>query len=108
MKIPPSTNVGGGIGRGRKIRTFGMTESESVALPLGDTPTVIEMSCAPDYDIDKVAGVAVFEPAGAKVKVSCLTAWRYPYEAGFVACRLFNGVSKGIRTLGLQGHNLAL
>ena len=26
------------FGRGRKIRTFGMTESESVALPLGDTP----------------------------------------------------------------------
>ena len=25
-------------GWGRRIRTFGMTESESVALPLGDTP----------------------------------------------------------------------
>ena len=26
------------IGWGGRIRTFGMTESESVALPLGDTP----------------------------------------------------------------------
>ena len=26
------------FGWGRRIRTFGMTESESVALPLGDTP----------------------------------------------------------------------
>ena len=26
------------FGRGSKIRTYGMTESESVALPLGDTP----------------------------------------------------------------------
>ena len=47
----------------------------------------------------KLAGVAGFEPAGAKVKVSCLTAWRHPYG---------NGVSKETRTLDLQSHNLAL
>lgn len=47
-----------------------------------------------------MAGVAGFEPANAKVKVSCLTAWRYPKK--------MSGVSKEIRTLDLQGHNLAL
>ena len=67
-----------------------MTESESVALPLGDTP-LVDLS---------MAGVAGFEPANAKVKVSCLTAWRYPKK--------MSGVSKEIRTLDLQGHNLAL
>ena len=30
--------LGLSYGWGRRIRTFGMTESESVALPLGDTP----------------------------------------------------------------------
>ena len=42
-----------------------MTESESVALPLGDTPLGT-----------KKAGLAGFEPANAGVKVLCLTAWR--------------------------------
>ena len=43
-----------------------MTESESVALPLGDTPLEI------------LAGVAGFEPTNAGIKIRCLTAWRHP------------------------------
>ena len=45
-----------------------MWESESHALPLGDTPSLIQ----------GLAGVAGFEPTNARVKVSCLTAWLYP------------------------------
>ena len=49
----------------------------------------------------QMAGVAGFEPANTGVKVLCLTAWRHPTVKN-------NGVSSGIRTHGLQGHNLAL
>ena len=56
----------------------------------------------PQYNINlQVAGVAGFGPANAKVKVSCLTAWRHPNKK-------INGVSKESRTLDLQGHSLAL
>ena len=47
-----------------------------------------------------MAGVAGFEPTSARVKVSCLTAWRHPN------IKLF-GVNSGIRTHDLQGHNLS-
>ena len=48
-----------------------MWESESHALPLGDTPTTREF-------VLKMAGVAGFEPTNDRVKVYCLTAWRHP------------------------------
>ena len=35
---PPVTDGLSFNGRGRRIRTYEVTESESVALPLGDTP----------------------------------------------------------------------
>ena len=70
-----------------------------------------------------MAGAAGVEPARARVKVSCLTAWlrpnkdppnhvapnfrkKRPPEGGRFA--RFGGGGKGIRTLDLQGHNLAL
>ena len=56
-----------------------MTESESVALPLGDTPKYELCRKSTAKLFVGVAGVARFELANAKVKVSCLTAWRYPY-----------------------------
>ena len=40
------------FGWGERIRTFGMTESESVALPLGDTPL-----------LGKLVGIDGFEPS---------------------------------------------
>ncbi len=49
---------------GYEDSNLGMPESESGALPLGDTPTM--------------AGVPGFEPGNAGIKNRCLTAWRYP------------------------------
>ena len=51
-----------------------MTESESVALPLGDSPLLNYL-----YKRDQKAGLAGFEPANAGIKTLCLTAWRQPY-----------------------------
>ena len=70
-----------------------------------------------------VAGMAGLEPANARVKVWCLTAWRHPNVSGrqgktcpSLVCafpglwhrgrRLLYGVSDGTRTHGLQSHNL--
>ena len=85
----------GCFGRGRKIRTFEMTESESVALPLGDTPK---------YELCLLAKLFVCG-RGSKIRTcECESQSLVPYR---LAIPLY-GVSKGIRTLGLQGHNLAL
>ena len=46
-----------------------------------------------------MAGIAGFEPTNTRVKVWCLTAWRYPK---------INGVNDGTRTHDNQNHNLAL
>ena len=43
-------------GWGGRIRTFGMTESESVALPLGDTPMFVRFSLF-------LVGIDGFEPS---------------------------------------------
>ena len=64
---------------------------------------------------DEVAGMAGLEPASEGVKVPCLTTWLHPNTGGkkFVGrtcVRPMNfsyGVGEGIRTLGLQSHNLA-
>ena len=58
-----------------------MWESESHALPLGDTPKLKSppAECASASGLN-LAGVAGFEPTRARVKVSCLTAWRHPNE----------------------------
>ena len=87
----------GCFGRGRKIRTFGMTESESVALPLGDTPK---------YELCRNSTTKLFVGGrGSKIRTcECESQSLVPYR---LAIPLY-GVSKGIRTLGLQGHNLAL
>ena len=73
-----------------------------------------------------MAGAAGVEPAHARVKVSCLTAWLRPIGAasqsginsgGYalekttaakLAAACAYGVDSGIRTHDLQGHNLAL
>ena len=59
------------------------------------------------------AGVAGLEPANAGVKVPCLTTWLHPNAGYLVAAPRGmsegkNGVSSGIRTHGIQSHNLAL
>ena len=70
-----------------------------------------------------MAGVAGFEPANTGVKAPRLTAWRHPNAGDRTAAekrkngkaaRIFagaaikkNGVGSGIRTHGLQSHNLA-
>ena len=54
-------------------------ESKSSALPLGDIPIL--------------AGVVGFEPTNARVRVWCLTAWRYP--------NIYNE-PRGIRTPGTR------
>ena len=52
-----------------------MVESESTALPLGDTPIHSLL----------LAGVARIELACDEIKTRCLTTWRYPYTANLVA-----------------------
>ena len=69
----------------------------------------------------KMAGTAGLEPANGGVKVLCLTAWLRPnVKRAFALLRTMhsirsalsrvvrNGVSNGIRTHGLQSHNLTL
>ena len=40
-----------------------------------------------------LVGIVGFEPTNNRVKVCCLTAWRYPYTVALTC-----GVGKGIRT----------
>ena len=51
----------------------------------------------------KQAGLVGFEPTNAGIKILCLTAWREPNTSSCYR----NRVDTGIRTLGLQSHNLA-
>ena len=59
--------------------------------------------------------MAGFEPTRDGVKVRCLTAWRHPNVDDAKKLQAppkarleeKNGVDEGIRTLGLQSHNLA-
>ena len=51
----------------------------------------------------KQAGLVGFEPTNAGIKILCLTAWRQPNTSSCYR----NRVDTGIRTLGLQSHNLA-
>ncbi len=53
-----------------------MLESESSALPLGDTPVTKDMNLTIHQ---RMVGVAGFEPAHDGIKTRCLTAWLYPY-----------------------------
>ncbi len=48
-------------------------ESKSSALPLGDIPISLYI-----LFFYLLAGVVGFEPTNARVRVWCLTAWRYP------------------------------
>ncbi len=60
---------------GYEDSNLGMLESESSALPLGDTPTgCVRVS----KRLFKLAGVRGFEPRNAGIRIQCLTAWRYP------------------------------
>ena len=69
-----------------------MTESESVALPLGDTPLyllwIIYWQGLQDLNLRMRESKSRALPLGETPE--------------------FNGVSEGIRTPDLQGHNLAL
>ena len=65
------------IGWGRWIRTIGMTESKSVALPLGDTPISKKAhrtasGITPRSDKEKMGWIVGFEPT-----VSSATNWRF-------------------------------
>ncbi len=53
-----------------------------------------------------MAGMAGLEPTNARVKVWCLTTWRHPNIDTATGDLKRNGVDEGIRTLGLQSHNL--
>ena len=53
-----------------------------------------------------MAGVAGFEPTNARIKIVCLTAWRYPYASAFVGLSIspnavFTGWGGRIRTYGM-------
>ena len=84
-----------------------------------DTLLKRQVLCLLSYWIMKLAGLAGFGPANTRVKVWCLTAWRQPsvrrptaMSKGCAGPDLpdpasLNGVDNGIRTHGLQSHNLA-
>ena len=61
---------------------------------------------------ERLAGLAGFEPANARVKVWCLTPWLQPNRETTamkaIAAVKNYGVDNEIRTHGLQSHNLAL
>ncbi len=62
---------------GYEDSNLGMPESESGALPLGDTPIVVLLTLTSRASL-KLAGVRGFEPRNAGIRIRCLTAWRYP------------------------------
>ena len=81
-----------GFGWGGRIRTYAMLESESNALPLGDTPL--------KYNRLHWLGWQDSDLRMRKSKSRALPLGDTPLK--------FSGVSKESRTLDLQGHNLAL
>ncbi len=86
---------------GYEDSNLGMPESESGALPLGDTPT------GRTYDVsvlNKLAGVRGFEPRNAGIRIRCLTAWRYPNKLVFK----FAERIRHIQNLGYEDSNLGM
>ena len=41
----------------------------------------LKVRCSTCWASESLAGVAGFEPTNARIKIWCLTAWRYPYPA---------------------------
>ena len=41
----------------------------------------LKVRCSTGWASESLAGVAGFEPTNARIKIWCLTAWRYPYPA---------------------------
>ena len=64
---------------GYEDSNLGMPESESGALPLGDTPMIGFLRSSSER-LSNLAGVRGFEPRNAGIRIRCLTAWRYPND----------------------------
>ncbi len=84
---------------GYEDSNLGMPESESGALPLGDTPT------GRTYDVsvlNKLAGVRGFEPRNAGIRIRCLTAWRYPNKLVFEFAERIRHIHNLVATTGFE------
>ncbi len=84
---------------GYEDSNLGMPESESGALPLGDTPT------GRTYDVsvlNKLAGVRGFEPRNAGIRIRCLTAWRYPNKLVFEFAERIRHIQNLVATTGFE------
>ena len=44
----------------------------------------LKVRCSTGWASESLAGVAGFEPTNARIKIWCLTAWRYPYNAVYI------------------------
>ena len=44
----------------------------------------LKVRCSTCWASESLAGVAGFEPTNARIKIWCLTAWRYPYNAVYI------------------------
>ena len=44
----------------------------------------LKVRCSTGWASESLAGVAGFEPTNARIKIWCLTAWRYPYNAVYL------------------------
>ena len=44
----------------------------------------LKVRCSTGWASESFAGVAVFEPTNSRIKIWCLTAWRYPYNAVYL------------------------
>ena len=91
-RLATPLNIPAPNGWGGRIRTYAMLESESNALPLGDTPL--------KYNKLHWLGWQDSDLRVRKSKSRALPLGDTPLKR--------NGVSKESRTLDLQGHNLAL
>ncbi len=84
---------------GYEDSNLGMPESESGALPLGDTPT----GCTYDVSVlNKLAGVRGFEPRNAGIRIRCLTAWRYPNKLVFEFAERIRHIQNLVATTGFE------
>ncbi len=86
-------------GWGGRIRTYGVLESESSALPLGDTPLLNSLK-----DNEWIRAVLLWQGW----QDSDLRVRKSKSRALPLGDTPVYGVSKETRTLGLQSHNLAL